>query len=94
MKPLTHLTALYTDGCIKDFDDLREVEFIKNHTYNIQVRQGWFGTIVVTPCGDTDWKPHKGMDITYPSLHHFLHDWTQKTMKHPNGTGHKRTLIA
>lgn len=93
MSSITHFQATYTDGCIKDFDDLREVEFTKDHDYNIQVKQGWFGTIIVSPCGP-DWQVHKGMDVTYPSLHHFFHDWDIKEMVHPEGTGHSGRLIA
>lgn len=83
MRPISHLTARYHDGCTKD-NRRATVVLVKGNTYPIEVRQSWFGRIIVTPCHGYEWKHYADMDMIYPDLHHFLHDWEPITLHHPD----------
>lgn len=87
MSRTSHLTAVYHDGCSKDLIGAQSVDLAKGHEYSIEVRQGWFGNIIVNPCHGHEWKPYADMQMRYPSLHHFLHDWEPRTLHHPFSFG-------
>lgn len=83
MRPENHMTAVYHDGVNKELVGRQTVDLVKGHTYSLEVRQGWFGKIIVNPCHGHDWKHYVDMQMIYPSLHHFLHDWQPVTLHHP-----------
>lgn len=81
----SYLSAVYHDGVSKELIGRQSVDLVKGQSYNICVRQGRFGRIIVDPCHGYEWKFYHDMTMKYPSLHHFLHDWEPRTLHHPFG---------
>lgn len=59
-----------------------DISLSKGGQYDIRVRQGMFGRIIVDPCHGEQYKPYVDMRMVYPSLHHFFHDWQPKQLLH------------
>lgn len=83
MSTINYLSAVFHDGVVKRFTGRDAISLVKGNSYNIMVRQSWFGRIIVDPCHGYEWRPYVDMTMVYPDLHHFLHDWEPKTLHHP-----------
>ncbi len=67
--------------------DMHYFDFVKGNIYPLEVRQGLFGSLQITPCHGYEWKPFMEYRHGFRDLHSFLHAWKITSLEHPNAFG-------